>query len=123
MSAAPRLLVRKIIDEEKSTLRLSPSVKLPLSRMPKRRFHKASEAFSISSKSTMLTFIFSVWCWFNASCDKRACHSPRGVRALIEKGPGSDRRIGRSENRICRVAVQEAAGSGDGGRQIGLGHT
>src|SRR5690242_21181993 len=48
ISAAPRLLVRKIIDAEKSTFRLSPSVKMPLSRTPKSRFQSASEAFSIS---------------------------------------------------------------------------
>ncbi len=57
---APRLLVMKIIAREKSTLRLSPSVSVALSRMPSNRFHSASDAFSISSNSTKLTFIVSV---------------------------------------------------------------
>jgi len=34
ISAAPRLLVRKTIVDEKSILRLSPNVKVPLSRIP-----------------------------------------------------------------------------------------
>ncbi len=62
ISAAPRLLVKKTMAAEKSTLRLSPSVKVPLSRMPRRRFHNASDAFSISSNRTKLSLIFSVWC-------------------------------------------------------------
>src|SRR5271154_957093 len=60
ISAAPRLLVRNTMAAEKSTLRLSPNVKVALSRIPRRRFHKASDAFSISSKSTKLSLIFSV---------------------------------------------------------------
>ena len=42
ISAAPRLLVMKIMAREKSTLRLSPSVSVALSRMPSSRFHSAS---------------------------------------------------------------------------------
>ena len=57
---APRLLVMKIMAREKSTLRLSPSVSVALSRMPSSRFHRASLAFSISSNSTKLIFIVSV---------------------------------------------------------------
>ena len=60
ISAAPRLLVMKIIAWEKSTVRLSPSVSVPLSKMPSRRFHSASLAFSISSKSTKLSLMLSV---------------------------------------------------------------
>ena len=46
----------KIRAREKSTRRLSPSVSVALSRMPSSRFHSASLAFSISSKSTKLSF-------------------------------------------------------------------
>ena len=53
----------KIMAREKSTRRLSPSVRVALSRMPSSRFHSASLAFSISSNSTKLSFIFSVWYW------------------------------------------------------------
>ena len=60
ISAAPRLLVMKIMARPKSTLRLSPSVSVALSRMPSSRFHSASLAFSISSKSIKLSFTFSV---------------------------------------------------------------
>ena len=42
ISAAPRLLVMKIMAREKSTLRLSPRVSVALSRMPSSRFHSAS---------------------------------------------------------------------------------
>ena len=55
ISAAPRLLVMKIMAREKSTRRLSPSVSVALSRMPSSRFHSASLAFSISSNSTKLS--------------------------------------------------------------------
>ena len=41
----------KIIAREKSTLLLSPSVSVALSMMPCNRFHRASDAFSIPSKS------------------------------------------------------------------------
>jgi len=60
ISVAPRLLVKKTMAAEKSTLRLSPSVKMPLSRMPRRRFHNASDAFSISSNKTKLGLTFPV---------------------------------------------------------------
>ena len=49
ISVAPRLLVMKMSAREKSTLRLSPNVSVPLSRMPSNKFHSASLAFSISS--------------------------------------------------------------------------
>ena len=61
ISLAPRLLVRKMMESEKSTRRLSPRVSVALSSTPSSRFHTASEAFSISSKSTKLTFTRSVW--------------------------------------------------------------
>ena len=56
ISAAPRLLVMKMMAREKSTRRLSPSVSVALSRIPSSRFHSASLAFSISSNSTKLSF-------------------------------------------------------------------
>ena len=67
--------VMKIIAREKSTFRLSPSVKVALSRMPSNRFHSASLAFSISSNSTKLIFIVSVWYWFSASWLSSGCVS------------------------------------------------
>ena len=60
ISEAPRLDVMKIIAREKSTLRLSPSVSVALSRIPNKRFQSASEAFSISSNKMKLTFMVSV---------------------------------------------------------------
>ena len=75
ISPAPRLLVMKIMVREKSTRRLSPSVKLALSRMPRSRFQRASLAFSISSKSTKLSLIFSVWYWLSASWLSSGCVS------------------------------------------------
>ena len=60
ISSEPRFDVRKIIAREKSTRRLSPKVSVALSKMPSRSCHKASEAFSISSKSTSESFSLSV---------------------------------------------------------------
>ena len=54
ISFAPRLLVMKISAREKSTRRLSPRVRVALSRIPRSRFHNESLAFSISSKRTKL---------------------------------------------------------------------
>ena len=56
ISLAPRFDVMKIMAREKSTLRLSPSVSVALSRTPSSRFHSASLAFSISSNRTKLSF-------------------------------------------------------------------
>jgi hypothetical protein len=54
ISAAPRFDVMKIIALVKSTFRLSPSVRVALSRMPSSRFQSESDAFSISSKRMKL---------------------------------------------------------------------
>ena len=61
ISLAPRFDVIKTIVREKSTLRLSPSVSVALSRIPSNNCHSASLAFSISSNSTRLSFKVSVW--------------------------------------------------------------
>ena len=50
----------KIIVCDRSTLRLSPSVSVALSKIPSSNCHKASLAFSISSKSKNEIFNFSV---------------------------------------------------------------
>src|SRR5438445_2417988 len=60
ISAAPKLEVMKIKHREKSTRRLSPSVSVALSRMPSKSCHSASEAFSISSKSSRDSLSFGV---------------------------------------------------------------
>ena len=57
----------KISAREKSTLRLSPSVSVPLSRTPSKRFHNASLAFSISSNNTKLNLHVSEWYWLSTS--------------------------------------------------------
>ena len=75
ISEAPRLLVMKIMAREKSTFRLSPRVSVALSRMPSRRFHSASLAFSISSNSTKLSFTVSVWYWLSTSWLSNGCVS------------------------------------------------
>ena len=72
ISAAPRLLVMKIMASSKQTRLLSPRVNVALSKIPRRRFQRASLAFSISSKSTKLTFTCSVWCCFSISWLSRA---------------------------------------------------
>ena len=61
ISPPPRFDVRKIIVCDRSTRRLSPSVSVALSRIPSSNCHSASDAFSISSNSRKLSFIFSVW--------------------------------------------------------------
>src|SRR5206468_8797823 len=78
-------LVIKIMAREKSTRRLSPSVSVALSRTPSRRFHSESLAFSISSNSTKLSFILSVWYWFNTS--------------WLSSGRSEERRVGKE----CRA--------------------
>ena len=45
---------------ERSTRRLSPSVKVALSRMPSSSCQSESDAFSISSNSRIESFSFSV---------------------------------------------------------------
>ena len=60
MSLPPRFDVRKIIVCDKSTRRLSPSVSVALSKIPKSNCHNASDAFSISSNSKNEIFSFSV---------------------------------------------------------------
>ena len=60
ISPPPRFDVRKITVCDKSTRRLSPSVKVALSNMPSSNCHRASAAFSISSNSKKLSFSLSV---------------------------------------------------------------
>src|ERR1700723_3661018 len=60
ISTPPKFDVMKIIVCDKSTRRLSPSVKVALSKIPSSSCHKASEAFSISSNSKNEIFSFSV---------------------------------------------------------------
>src|SRR5579871_1670526 len=55
--------------------RLSPSVSVALSKIPSSRFHSASLAFSISSNSTKLSLIRSVWYWFSTSWLSNGCVS------------------------------------------------
>ncbi len=52
---------------DRSTRRLSPSVRVALSRMPSSSCHSESEAFSISSKSRIESLSFSVCHWLSAS--------------------------------------------------------
>ncbi len=54
ISTAPRLDVIKMTQRDKSTLRLSPSVRVALSKIPNKSCHSASFAFSISSKRIKL---------------------------------------------------------------------
>ncbi len=75
ISPPPRLDVRKITVCDKSTLRLSPKVRVALSSIPSRSCHKASDAFSISSNSKKLSFNFSVWLFANSSCVINGCVS------------------------------------------------
>src|ERR1700675_3302722 len=78
ISVAPRLLVMKISAREKSTLRLSPSVSVALSRIPNSRFHRASDAFSISSNRIKLSLLRSE--------DQRAGEVDFAVVAQRERG-------------------------------------
>ena len=75
ISAAPRLEVMMMMQLERSTRRLSPSVSVALSRIPSSSCHRESEAFSISSKSRIESFSFSVCHWLSASCVSRGCVS------------------------------------------------
>ena len=52
---------------ERSTRRLSPRVSVALSRIPSSNCQSESEAFSISSKSRIESFSFSVCHWLSAS--------------------------------------------------------
>jgi hypothetical protein len=58
ISEAPRLLVMMMMQLERSTRRLSPSVSVALSRMPSSNCQSESLAFSISSKSRIESFSF-----------------------------------------------------------------
>ena len=71
ISPPPRFEVSTITHWLRSTLRLSPSVSVALSRMPSRSCQRASDAFSISSKSRMESLSLSVCHWFRASCVRR----------------------------------------------------
>src|SRR5277367_2492962 len=75
ISTPPKFDVMKIIVCDKSTRRLSPSVKVALSKIPNSNCHKASEAFSISSNSKNEIFSFSVWYCARASCVIKGCVS------------------------------------------------
>jgi len=50
----------KIIEPQKSTFRLSPSVSLPLSSIPSNRFYKASLAFFNLIEENETSFIVEV---------------------------------------------------------------
>ena len=60
ISLAPRFEVMMMMHCERSTRRLSPSVRVALSRMPSSNCQSESEAFSISSNSRIESFSFSV---------------------------------------------------------------
>src|SRR6266478_30420 len=99
ISALPRFEVMKITVCERSTRRLSPSVNVALSSMPRRSCQRASLAFSISSNSRKLSFSVSVWCaasasWMISGCVSRWPRYPGGepisfeISKLIGSPPG-----------------------------------
>ena len=69
ISLAPKFEVMTMMHREKSTRLLSPRVSVPLSKIPSKSFHSASEAFSISSNSRIESFKFSVCHWSSTACD------------------------------------------------------
>ena len=83
ISAPPKFEVMKITVCERSTRRLSPSVRVALSSMPRRSCHRASFAFSISSSSRKLSLNLSVWLaasasWVISGCVSRWPRYPGG---------------------------------------------
>jgi len=72
---------------ERSTRRLSPSVSVALSRIPSSSCQSESDAFSISSNRRIDSFSFSVCHWFSASCVSSGCVSrcPRVSRRRADQ--------------------------------------